>query len=133
MNWILSSSKLEKNRFDTIGEELKTIFDNLFSLARDIEIEDYILEKQELFDTWEEMLILLDRRVSHLNKTNKNTEVTHTRNSGSTEIKLPTLSLPTFSGVIDEWLTFSDLFQAAVTNNQNLTLVLKIYNISKGF
>ncbi|GFY67246.1 integrase catalytic domain-containing protein [Trichonephila inaurata madagascariensis] len=72
------------------------------------------------------MLILLDRRVSHLNKTNKNTEVTHTRNSDSTEIKLPTLSPPTFSGVIDEWLTFSDLFQAAVTNNQNLTGAQKL-------
>ncbi|GFW18335.1 DUF1758 domain-containing protein, partial [Trichonephila clavipes] len=42
------------------------------------------------------------------------------------EIKLPTLSLPTFSGVIDEWLTFSDLFQAAVTNNQNLTGAQKL-------
>ncbi|GFY76700.1 DUF1758 domain-containing protein [Trichonephila inaurata madagascariensis] len=72
------------------------------------------------------MLILLDRRDSHLNKTNKNTEVNHTRNSDSTEIKLPTLSLPTFSGVIDERLTFSDLFQAAVTNNQNLTGAQKL-------
>ncbi|GFX58965.1 DUF1758 domain-containing protein [Trichonephila clavipes] len=72
------------------------------------------------------MLILLERRVSHLNKTNKSTEVIHTRNSDSTEIKLPTLSLPTFSGVIDEWLTFSDLFQAAVTNNQNLTGAQKL-------
>ncbi|GFY54952.1 DUF1758 domain-containing protein [Trichonephila inaurata madagascariensis] len=72
------------------------------------------------------MLILLDRRVSHLNKTNKSTEVIHTRNSDSTEIKLPTLSLPTFSGIIDEWLTFSDLFQAAVTNKQNLTGAQKL-------
>ncbi|GFT85713.1 DUF1758 domain-containing protein [Trichonephila clavipes] len=96
------------------------------SLANDDEIEGYILEKQELLDTWEEMLILLERRVSHLNKTNKSTEVIHTRNSDSTEIKLPTLSLPTFSGVIDEWLTFSDLFQAAVTNNQNLTGAQKL-------
>ncbi|GFV96033.1 hypothetical protein TNCV_2097011 [Trichonephila clavipes] len=95
-------------------------------LMRDDEIEGYFLEKPELLDTWEEMLILLERRVSHLNKTNKSTEVIHTRNSDSTEIKLPTLSLPTFSGVIDEWLTFSDLFQAAVTNNQNLTGVQKL-------
>ncbi|GFW59533.1 DUF1758 domain-containing protein [Trichonephila clavipes] len=118
--------KIRKNRFDVIGEELKTLFDNLFNLARDDEIECYILEKQELLDTWEEMLILLERRVSHLNKTNKSTEVIHTRNSDSTEIKLPTLSLPTFSGVIDEWLTFSDLFQAAVTNHQNLTGAQKL-------
>ncbi|GFV91429.1 integrase catalytic domain-containing protein [Trichonephila clavipes] len=118
--------KIRKNRFDVIGEELKTLFDNLFSLARDDEIECYILEKQELLDTWEEMLILLERRVSHLNKTNKSTEVIHTRNSDSTEIKLPTLSLPTFSGVIDEWLTFADLFQAAVTNHLNLTGAQKL-------
>ncbi|GFV84158.1 DUF1758 domain-containing protein [Trichonephila clavipes] len=118
--------KIRKNRFDVIGEELKTLFDNLFSLFRDDEIKGYILEKQELLDTWEEMLILLERRVSDLNKTNKSTEVIHTRNSDSTEIKLPTLSLPTFSGVIDECLTFSDLFQAAVTNNQNLTGAQKL-------
>ncbi|GFU71892.1 DUF1758 domain-containing protein [Trichonephila clavipes] len=124
--------KIRKNRFDVIGEELKTLFDNLFSLANDDEIEGYILEKQELLDTWEEMLILLERRVSHLNKTNKSTEVIHARNSDSTEIKLPTLSLPTFSGVIDEWLTFSDLFQAAVTNNQNLTGAQKLQYLKGG-
>ncbi|GFV42127.1 DUF1758 domain-containing protein [Trichonephila clavipes] len=118
--------KIRKNRFDVIREELKTLFDNLFGLARDDEIEYYILEKQELLDTWEEMLILLERRVSHLSKTNTSTEVIHTRNSDSTEIKLPTLSLSTFSGVIDGWLTFSDLFQAAVTNNQNLTGAQKL-------
>ncbi|GFW03986.1 DUF1758 domain-containing protein [Trichonephila clavipes] len=115
---------------DFLSSERETDYDCLDSardcLAKDDEIEGYILEKQELLDTWEEMLILLERRVSHLNKTNKSTEVIHTRNSDSTEIKLPTLSLPTFSGVIDEWLTFSDLFQAAVTNNQNLTGAQKL-------
>ncbi|GFY56265.1 DUF1758 domain-containing protein [Trichonephila inaurata madagascariensis] len=51
-------------------------------------------------------------------------------NSDSTEIKLPILSLPTFSGVIDEWLTFSDLFQAAVTN-QNLTGAQKLQYLKR--
>ncbi|GFW01831.1 integrase catalytic domain-containing protein [Trichonephila clavipes] len=35
----------------------------------------------------------------------------------SAEVKLPTLSLPIFSGVTEEWLAFSDLFEAAVSNN----------------
>ncbi|GFX82869.1 integrase catalytic domain-containing protein [Trichonephila clavipes] len=39
----------------------------------------------------------------------------------SAEVKLPTLSLPIFSGVTEVWLAFSDLFEAAVSNNQNLT------------
>ncbi|GFS58781.1 DUF1758 domain-containing protein [Trichonephila clavipes] len=119
-----SSSKLVSPELKKANHSLHRL--SLNSLARDDEIECYILEKQELLDTWEEMLILLERRVSHLNKTNKNTEVIHTRNSDSTEIKLSTLSLPTFSGVIDEWLTFSDLFQATVTNNQNLTGAQKL-------
>ncbi|GFW86796.1 integrase catalytic domain-containing protein [Trichonephila clavipes] len=117
---VLSFAALESPSCSMLNCEGKS------NLANDDEIEGYILEKQELLDTWEEMLILLERRVSHLNKTNKSTEVIHTRNSDSTEIKLPTLSLPTFSGVIDEWLTFSDLFQAAVTNNQNLTGAQKL-------
>ncbi|GFQ69718.1 DUF1758 domain-containing protein [Trichonephila clavata] len=44
----------------------------------------------------------------------------------SAEVKLPTLSLPIFSGVTEEWLAFSDLFEAAVSNNQNLTGAQKL-------
>ena len=44
----------------------------------------------------------------------------------SNEIKLPTLSLPTFSGTIDEWLTFSDLFKAAVSENPKLSGAQKL-------
>ncbi|GFU87449.1 DUF1758 domain-containing protein [Trichonephila clavipes] len=44
----------------------------------------------------------------------------------SSEVKLPTLSLPIFSGVTEEWLAFSDLFEAAVSNNKNLTGAQKL-------
>ncbi|GFR14021.1 DUF1758 domain-containing protein [Trichonephila clavata] len=44
----------------------------------------------------------------------------------SAEVKLPTLSLPIFSGVTEEWLAFSDLFEASVSNNQNLTGAQKL-------
>ncbi|GFU71502.1 hypothetical protein TNCV_1672981 [Trichonephila clavipes] len=100
-NWTSRLDYIQTSRGSPMPEIIFKI------LANDDEIEGYILEKQELLDTWEEMLILLERRVSHLNKTNKSTEVIHTRNSDSTEIKLPTLSLPTFSGVIDEWVRFN--------------------------
>lgn len=118
--------KVRKNRFDTLGEELKTIFDNLFDVAKEDEIETYIDEKQDLFETWDEMLIMIERQILQLNERNKKSEIIPSKNHDSTEIKLPTLSLPTFSGVVDEWLTFSDLFQAAVTNSQNLTGAQKL-------
>ncbi|GFY41240.1 DUF1758 domain-containing protein [Trichonephila inaurata madagascariensis] len=44
----------------------------------------------------------------------------------SAEMKLPTLSLPIFSGVTEEWLAFSDLFEAAVSNNKKLTGAQKL-------
>ncbi|GFS45442.1 DUF1758 domain-containing protein [Trichonephila inaurata madagascariensis] len=44
----------------------------------------------------------------------------------SAELKLPTLSLSIFSGVTEEWLAFSDLFKAAVSNNKNLTGAQKL-------
>ncbi|GFU91472.1 DUF1758 domain-containing protein [Trichonephila clavipes] len=37
----------------------------------------------------------------------------------SAESETPTLSLPIFSGVTEEWLAFSDLFEAAVSNNND--------------
>ncbi|GFR09281.1 integrase catalytic domain-containing protein [Trichonephila clavata] len=44
----------------------------------------------------------------------------------SAEVKLPTLFSPIFSGVTEEWLAFSDLFEAAVSNNQNLMEAQKL-------
>ncbi|GFV65124.1 DUF1758 domain-containing protein [Trichonephila clavipes] len=44
----------------------------------------------------------------------------------SAEVKLPTLSLPIFSGVTKEWFAFSDLFEAAVSNNNDLTGAQKL-------
>ncbi|GFS72039.1 DUF1758 domain-containing protein [Trichonephila clavipes] len=44
----------------------------------------------------------------------------------SAEVKLPKLSLPIFSGVTEEWLAFSDLFEAAVSNNNDLTGAQKL-------
>ncbi|KFM71372.1 hypothetical protein X975_16590, partial [Stegodyphus mimosarum] len=37
------------------------------------------------------------------------------------DVKLPKLSLPTFTGNVYEWITFNDLFKAAVHNNDNLS------------
>ncbi|GFT24016.1 DUF1758 domain-containing protein [Trichonephila clavipes] len=44
----------------------------------------------------------------------------------SAVVKLPTLSLPIFSGITEEWLAFSDLFEAAVSNNNDLTGAQKL-------
>ncbi|GFX80508.1 hypothetical protein TNCV_5115091 [Trichonephila clavipes] len=52
----------------------------------------------------------------------------------SAEVKLPTLSLTIFSGVTEEWLAFSDLIDAAVSNNNDLTVALSsLFNYLRAF
>ena len=42
-------------------------------------------------------------------------------------MKLPTINLPTFSGKYNEWLSFWDLFSAAVDSNASLSPVQKLH------
>jgi Protein of unknown function (DUF1759). len=42
------------------------------------------------------------------------------------EVRLPKLELPTFDGNLDEWLSFRDLFMAAVHDNAGLTGAQKL-------
>ncbi len=44
----------------------------------------------------------------------------------SHEVRLPQLELPTFSGQIEDWISFHDLFTAAVHNNSKLTNAQKL-------
>lgn len=42
------------------------------------------------------------------------------------EVKLPKLSLPSFNGQINEWLSYNNLFIVSIQNNGNLSLGQKI-------
>ncbi|GFU48673.1 DUF1758 domain-containing protein [Trichonephila clavipes] len=125
--------KIRKNRFDVIGEELKTLFDNLFSLANDDEIEGYILEKQELLDTWEEMLILLERRVSHLNKTNKSTELDSTTR-GWWERSLDNENIPSLSELLQFLSNHArSLMTEGFDSNSQVLLCTALVNVCDSF
>lgn len=59
----LDSAKLNiiQNRFSDIAEELKFIFGNNFEICKEDEIKRYSNEKEELYETLDEMLATLDR------------------------------------------------------------------------
>ncbi|GFV67141.1 DUF1758 domain-containing protein [Trichonephila clavipes] len=89
------------------------------------------MEKDDILDTLEAILVAIDIQLM-LFVVNSDFEVKNQGSSQrlvsarSSELRLPTLSLPIFSGVTKEWLAFSDLFEAALSNNQNLTGVQKL-------
>ncbi|GFS37784.1 DUF1758 domain-containing protein [Trichonephila inaurata madagascariensis] len=120
-----------KNRFLEFRTEVKNILDSILSICEEKDEEIYCTEKDDILDTLEAILVAIDTQLMPT-VVNSNFEV---KNQGSSqslvsarsaEVKLPTLSLPIFSGVTEEWLAFSDLFEAAVSNNQNLTGAQKL-------
>ncbi|GFT32186.1 DUF1758 domain-containing protein [Trichonephila clavipes] len=120
-----------KNRFLEFRTEIKDILDSIISICEEKDEETYCTEKDDILDTLEEILVAIDTQlmpsVVNSDFEVKNQGSSHSLVSArSAEVKLPTLSLPIFSGVTEEWLAFSDLFEAAVSNNNDLTGAQKL-------
>ncbi|GFW09086.1 DUF1758 domain-containing protein [Trichonephila clavipes] len=120
-----------KNKFLEFRNEIKDILDSIISICEEKDEETYCTEKDGILDTLEEILVAIDTQLMP-SVVNSDFEV---KNQGSSqdlvsarsaEVKLPTLSLPIFSGVTEEWLAFSDLFEAAVSDNKDLTGAQKL-------
>ncbi|GFQ69849.1 integrase catalytic domain-containing protein [Trichonephila clavata] len=120
-----------KNRFLEFRTEVKDVLDSIISICEEKDEETYCTEKDDILDMLEAILVTIDTQLvpsvinSDLETINKGSSQTSI-SAQSAEVKLPTLSLPIFSGVTEEWLAFSDLFEASVSNNQNLTGAQKL-------
>ncbi|GBO43462.1 hypothetical protein AVEN_12061-1 [Araneus ventricosus] len=123
------------NNSKIVSQELKTIdipFERLNSnCCEDRDEETYCTEKDDILDELEAVLVSIDTQLappvvnSDFEARKQNSDQVSV-SSQSAEVKLPTLSLPIFSGATEEWLAFYDLFEAAVSNNQNLTGAQKL-------
>lgn len=91
------------SRFGDSGEEVKTIFSNIFRICKAVEIKKYSNERKELFKILDEMLATVDR--INLKSNVKRDDIINVT-SNSNDIKLPTLSLPGFSCTVDKWFTY---------------------------
>ncbi|GBM37965.1 hypothetical protein AVEN_171156-1 [Araneus ventricosus] len=122
---------VRKNRFLELRTEIKDIFNSIIRSCEDRDEETYCTEKDDILDELEAVLVSIDTQLapsvvnSDFEARKQNSDQVSV-SSQSAEVKLPTLSLPIFSGATEEWLAFSDLFEAAVSNNQNLTGAQKL-------
>ncbi|GFR10251.1 integrase catalytic domain-containing protein [Trichonephila clavata] len=120
-----------KNRFLEFRTKVKDVLDSIISICKEKDEETYCTEKDDILDMLEAILVTIDTQLvpsvinSDLEAINKDSSQTSI-SAQSAEVKLPTLCLPILSGVTEEWLAFSDLFEAAVSNNQNLTGAQKL-------
>ncbi|GBM24909.1 hypothetical protein AVEN_246326-1 [Araneus ventricosus] len=122
---------VRKNRFLELRPEIKDIFNSIIPSCEDRDEETYCTEKDDILDELEAVLVSIDTQLvppvvnSDFEARKQNSDQVSV-SSQSAEVKLPALSLPIFSGATEEWLAFSDLFEAAVSNNQNLTGAQKL-------
>ena len=125
----LEELDVRKIKISGLRDETRDIFSDIINKCKDDEVDNYSIEKDDLLDTLETMLANINRNIrKHSTSSVEHAfKSQHVKHSESTDvIKLPALSLPIFSGVIEEWLTFSDLFKAAVSDNPNLSGAQKL-------
>ncbi|XP_067124824.1 uncharacterized protein [Centruroides vittatus] len=115
---------LYRSKLGVVANDLKEVFDRLFDICKEDELEQYIEESQMAQNSIDELILVIDR--TNLELKNSNSISSVDKASEISDLKLPKLTLPSFSGNFEEWLPFSDLFQAAITNNGKLSGAQKL-------
>lgn len=105
---------IRRNRFVELGVEIKNIFKSIINECKERGMESYCVERGESLDVFEVILELIYSNILKYSNENHKQRNLRSKSPDSADVKPPILSLPAFSGVIDEWLTFSDLYQASV-------------------
>ncbi|GBM25063.1 hypothetical protein AVEN_135839-1 [Araneus ventricosus] len=113
--------EIDKSKGDLIVDKCKElkkkfedVFDAIYTACDETVIDSYVEEQESILENIDEIYLTVVRKFKISNCSSSKTEV-------SDSIKLPKLSLPTFTGNINEWITFKDLFNAAVNNNSSLS------------
>ncbi|GBM81419.1 hypothetical protein AVEN_64046-1 [Araneus ventricosus] len=113
--------KIDKSEGDLIVDKCKElkkkfedVFDSIYTACDETVIDSYVEEQESILENIDETYLTVVRKFKTSNCCSSKTEV-------SDSVKLPKLSLPTFTGNINEWITFKDLFNAAVNNNSSLS------------
>lgn len=126
----LSALELETSDYELFNEnlkqlenEFKELFDSLYSVCKEDAIDDYIKEQEEVNDTIDDMAFDLNRKLSKNKTKDRSAELNL---NSETNIKLPKINLPSFSGNLHEWLSFKDIFKASIHQNKNLSDAMKL-------
>ena len=96
------------------AEEIDQKVDNIYESTED----NYINYKAHMKTVLNKMSV---KGSEQENGTDKSTK------KSSAFVKLPKITIPTFSGQYSEWATFNDLFKALVHNNESLSDCQKLH------
>ena len=120
-----SELKLFENKIKIFTDELNTVFNNIICHCDENDIDNYAEEQQNVQDIIDSLWLDVSRKNSKINL-NESSQDSSSLKIQVPEVKLPKLNLPTFSGNLEEWLSFFDLFQASVHQNSILSACQKL-------
>src|SRR5713101_4693825 len=113
------------NALKLIQKELSTVYKEFMEICEDEEWEACAEDFQTQNKRIDKLRVAVLRHSDTL-KDSTDVKPKPAEVQGRPEVRLPTLELPTFSGQIEDWLSFQDLFKASVHNNSRLTNAQKL-------
>ncbi|GBO39047.1 hypothetical protein AVEN_42407-1 [Araneus ventricosus] len=117
--------RLFESKTSDLLNDFKLLFDSIFVTCKPEELDDFIREKETIDDSIDELRLNVNRK---MNKTDPVHSISSVSSYASvlSEVKLPTLSVPTFNGKIENWIMFKDMFVASVIENKSISNSMKL-------
>lgn len=82
-------------------------------------------QRQQFEDMYYGIIASAKTTLTNMQETKQDIKITQISSENTANIKLPTLSLPTFQGNYDQWLLFKDSFTSLIHANDSLTNIQK--------
>jgi hypothetical protein len=120
------------NKFEAAQSELELFDDDDDHSADRQQFEDHYFAVKAKFNELLHAAVEPPRskHSSHSSFSSRHSHVSPNLNYGSTHIKLPVISLPTFEGETTSWLHFRDTFEALIVHNTTLSNVQKFHYLA---
>jgi hypothetical protein len=128
INSIKTRENAVRDALDEFNKVQEQIEDNV-SIA---ELEAQTNERIEFENIYFETMTAIATAIESYNKTkvaatNNNQNSTAIQSHQNSKINLPVIQIPEFSGHFEKWLSFRDVFQSLIHNNNNLNSIEKMH------
>jgi hypothetical protein len=121
-----------KTKIEEIKERLRGVSSSLKDLE-DVHCKIEILDRSKVneddLDKYENLFykVTSDAKLLINSISNKTDIINSNLSESNSQVKLPNIQLPSFSGSFTEWITFRDTFLSLIHNNNSLTKIEKFH------
>ena len=112
--------QLFEKKCNKLESECSLIFDQIFTNCESKDYDKFGEEQSSIQEQIDKLWVNIKERLSVNEKDKKNDSIT-SESKLNDNIRLPRLNLPSFSGNVQDWLSYRDLFKASIHNSEILS------------